>query len=167
MNKLDPEARDGRQGKLANLPCRLDLVALDELGHPPFAQTGGQLLFHLLSPLREQTSVIVTTNLATGRMAKRLRRRQDDHRAARPAHPFGLEASPRRFVASRTGSNCEIAETGNESRRLKNRARPSPIRNAQAPSPSASGSKALRAGSARPPKGPPPPADQGPRSHAV
>ena len=48
VNRLEAEARTGRQGRTAEHLVRLDLVILDELGYLPFAQSGGQLLFHLI-----------------------------------------------------------------------------------------------------------------------
>ena len=39
-------------------------MILDELGYLPFSQKGGALLFHLISQLHEQTSLMITTNLA-------------------------------------------------------------------------------------------------------
>jgi DNA replication protein DnaC len=63
VNTLEQEKARGRAGRLAHQLMHLDLVILDELGYLPFSQSGGALLFHLLSKLYEHTSVIITTNL--------------------------------------------------------------------------------------------------------
>ncbi len=64
VNLLEREKYDGKAGRIAQGLLRTDLVILDELGYLPFSQSGGALLFHLLSKLYEHTSVVITTNLS-------------------------------------------------------------------------------------------------------
>ena len=66
VNRLEAETRNARQGRIADHLARMDFVIFDELGYLPFAQAGGQLLFHLISRLYERTSIIVTTNRKCG-----------------------------------------------------------------------------------------------------
>ncbi|MFV3017596.1 ATP-binding protein, partial [Pseudomonas sp. KHB2.9] len=53
VNLLEREKYDGKAGRIAQGLLRTDLVILDELGYLPFSQSGGALLFHLLSKLYE------------------------------------------------------------------------------------------------------------------
>lgn len=61
VNLLEQEKTAGKAGRLAFSLLRMDLIILDELGYLPFSQSGGALLFHLLSKLYEHTSVMITT----------------------------------------------------------------------------------------------------------
>jgi DNA replication protein DnaC len=58
VNRLEAEARNGRQRRLADHLIRMDFVVSDELSYLPFAQSGSQLLFHLISRLHERTSAL-------------------------------------------------------------------------------------------------------------
>ena len=81
VNRPEEETRVGKAGHLAAQLSRLELVVLDELGYLPFARSGGQLLFHLVSKClanRPRPSSPPTSRMANGPPSLG---RQDDDRA--------------------------------------------------------------------------------------
>ena len=87
VNALEQEKLQGKSGQIAGRLTHSDLVILDELGYLPFSASGGALALPSAEQALRAHQRHHHDKSQLRRMGQRVRRRQDDDRAARPAHP--------------------------------------------------------------------------------